>query len=378
MEGSVEKYVDYATVARLRDGADGESSYSAILSNEAQLIITDGDYYPVAAGDYSCVVTLYHGTTALSPIGSGTPSSSQFTVTASCPETSITLDTSTIPGTVKWTCNTSIAISPSFAITLTISTGGLSTPITKVISLSASGAASGANVKFLQIMTPNGNVFNEDVTSVALNGLFMDGNTDITAETSVTYQWAKYVSGAYQDITGATSSSLLLASTDIDSYGSFRLTATYDQVPYQAYVSVFDKTDPIQVTVLSTIGSQIINRDGIGALYVKVTKLGEEIDPLKSERFLTEPPATAQAGDYYYKINQTNRSVTLMKYTSTWEEAPASEAAWEGTYTWTWRDKDGNVITRIQGYALPASGKVVYIDGAVVDRKLVADVEVVI
>ena len=62
-----------------------------------------------------------------------------------------------------------------------------------------------------------------------------------------------------------------------------------------------------------------------------------------------------------------------MKYTSSWA---SSADGYEGTYTWTWRDKNGNPVTSVNNIMLPTSGKVIYIDGDMIDGKIIADVKV--
>ena len=67
-----------------------------------------------------------------------------------------------------------------------------------------------------------------------------------------------------------------------------------------------------------------------------------------------------------------------MKYTSSWSAAPASDSTFTGQYSWTWRDKDGNTVTEMNGITLPTSGKIIYIDGSMINKKIIADVEVII
>lgn len=238
-------------------------------------------------------------------------------------------------------------------------------------------AVDGQNVVVLDIYTPNGvNQFDQNISSIVLTARLMDGSADVTADSSVAYQWAKLVSGAYQDLPNGTGSTYTVQSSTVESYASFRLTATYNGNAHTAFFAVFDKTDPIQVSVLSSIGAQIINGEGVGAIYVKVTQGADgEVDKIKSERFLEQNPSTAKNGDYYYKLDSVNKAVTLMKYTTAWGMAPPSEGP-KGTYKWTWRNKDGEIITKMNNFTLPTTGKVIYIDGAMIDKKIVADVEV--
>ena len=264
----------------------------------------------------------------------------------------------------------------SLVFTATASTGQV--VVTENYSWSRSTAATnGENAVLLQVFAPDGNIVNETVQSVTMNAQLTDGSTDVTSSAD-SYGWYKFQNGVYAPISGATSSSYQVQSSSIDSYASFKCAAHYKNRDYVAYFSVFDKTDPVQVTVMSSIGTQIINGQGAGAIYAKVLRNGIEIDVMKSERFLTANPSGGTSGDYYYKIDETNKEVILMKYTSSWGQAPSTDATYNGNYSWTWRDKDGNTITVSNGHSLPTRGKVVYIDGDMIDSKIIADVQVMI
>ena len=93
---------------------------------------------------------------------------------------------------------------------------------------------------------------------------------------------------------------------------------------------------------------------------------------------MTSAPASPSSGDFYYYLDTTNRTVTLKKFNgSSWANATGADLP-SGTYAWSWRDKDGNPVTSVNSITLPTTGKAVYIDGAVIDTKIIADVEVTI
>ena len=63
--------------------------------------------------------------------------------------------------------------------------------------------------------------------------------------------------------------------------------------------------------------------------------------------------------------------MTLKKYSgSAWANAPAADLP-TGTYTWTHMDKDGAAISGVA-----TTGKVIYIDGTLFDKKMVSNVQV--
>lgn len=240
----------------------------------------------------------------------------------------------------------------------------------------------GKNAVLLQLSTPNGNYFENGLGTLTIKATVYDGTTDVSS--SSTYQWAKYNSGSYTNISGATSDTLSVSGSTVDGYASYRCIATYDNNSYTQYMSLIDKTDPLQVTVLSSIGDKLINGNGVGALYAIVYRRQGanyvEVDPIKSERFVTTLPSTGTNGDYCYLLNSTNKTVTLYKYTTSWGIASDTYA---GRYQWFYRDSNGNSTTT----GTPSSGdvndgdrgsKVIYIDGDLVDKKLVIDVKVTI
>lgn len=140
----VETYTDVYSVYYLTSSSGGGGvgmSYTVVLSNEAQTVATDNQYVPTSAGPYECRVAVFEGTTALSPTSNSNAASNYFYVSATCSEAGATVDYTTTPGLVSVSLNTSTAISPNFEVTLTVTVGGLSAPITKTVSFSASAAA---------------------------------------------------------------------------------------------------------------------------------------------------------------------------------------------------------------------------------------------
>ena len=224
---------------------------------------------------------------------------------------------------------------------------------------------------------PQGDIFNNGSGDLPIEAILYEGSTKITSD--ITYQWSKFnvSNGTYDNISGATSSTTTISATTVAGYASYRCAATYDNTTYYGYISLRDKSDPLQVSVFSSLGSQIVNGNGYGALYVKVTRNGQEIDPLLTEVFSTSAPASPATGDYYYHITRSTSSTTgsiqLKQYSgSSWVNQSETFTA---TYTWTYRDGEGNIITPA---GLATSGKIIYIDGDLIDGKIVADVQVTV
>ena len=250
-------------------------------------------------------------------------------------------------------------------------------------------AKDGENVVFLQIRTPNGDIIENGANNVSAVANLYDGSTDVSS--SASYQWYQFSSAStasdgYDAIPNETSRTLTVTPSMVSGYASFKCVATYNTNPYIQYVSIIDKSDPIQVTVLSSIGDKLLNNRGVGALYVKVSRKDKEIDPIKSERFIDSvdslPTSGNKTGDYIYVLNSTNKTVILYEYNNGWS---ISNFQYTGRYNWTYRNKDGIIIhngdSDGEGGTIStpsASGKVVYIDGDLIKKKLIADVTVTI
>ena len=104
-------YSDQMSVAKLREGkegADGASGYTMVLSNEYIEIPVTEKRFPKTARTYSCVVSVYSGTTKMTAV-TGTPAAGQFRVSTPAGVTGITVSQSPA-GTVKLTVSTGTAI----------------------------------------------------------------------------------------------------------------------------------------------------------------------------------------------------------------------------------------------------------------------------
>lgn len=233
----------------------------------------------------------------------------------------------------------------------------------------------GINAVILQLGTPEGgNIIENGTGTVKIEATLIDGATDVT--NSATYIWKKFENGSYSTISGQTAKTLTVTNSMVDGYASFQCIAHYNDEDYIQYMSVLDKQDPIQVTVLSSVGDKLVNGNGVGAIYAMVYRKGKELDPIKSERFVdTLPTSGNKNGDYCYLLDSTAKTVTLYKYTTKWNVATDT---YTGTYNWYYRDKDGNPTTTGTPSAGGKGAKVIYIDGDLVDKKLTIDVKVTI
>lgn len=277
--GGTTTELDSLTVAITADGATGEQGVgglSFVLGNYSDVIpCTNGG---LVANQTSVIIpfTAFKGTNRVAC------TATYSTLPSGISLISNTAGTSSASGELRFSISKNASLSGATILTGTI-----------IITITAEGttgtqtytwtknnkALDGDNAIVFQIFAPAGNVISNDGNNVTLDTLLTDGPTTVTS--GVSYQWYKYVNGTYSTLSGKTSKSIVISPSDIDSYGSFKCQAAYNSKTYDAYFSVYDKTDPLQITVLSTLGDKIINSVGQGILYANVFRNGEKQTKLK-------------------------------------------------------------------------------------------------
>lgn len=376
--GGTTTLLDTQTIVITSDGAQGEQgqqgqagvdAINVILGNQADVIPCTSDNKPQAAFTIDIPFTGYKGTTQVVCEVTSPPSILGITPT-------VTQATATAVGHIVYNLTTSTNVNATNGnISLSFICEG-KTIVHTYRWTRSTAATNGVNARLFELYTLGGNVFtSRESQDITIYGRLMDGATDKT--TSCTdWTWAKWQDGAYTTISGQTASSIKINNSTVEGFASYRCTCKYSDTTYTAYYSLIDKLDPIQATAFCSLGEQIVNGQGYGAFYVIVTDTGtgQELDPLKSDRFLTAAPSNPATGDFYYHLNSSQKTVTLKKYTgSAWADAGSGDLP-TGTYTWTFRDSSGNATT-FNG-ASSASGKVIYVDGTLVTKKIIADVKV--
>ena len=369
---------DIHTITKLKDGqtgeqgaqgnpgANGEDATNVVLGNYADVIPCTSDNKTIAQTTITIPFAGYKGTSKVS-CNVATPST-LFGVTAT-----VTQATASVDGSIVYVIPTNTSVNSATGTLSFIFTCNNKTITMEYRWTRSTAATNGVNAVILQLSTPQGNIINNGTGSVSIVGTLIDGAIDKT--NSTTWAWAKYNGSTYDTISGQTTNTLIVNPSAVDGLASFRCTATYNSKSYIQYMSIMDKSDPLQIEVMCSLGEQIVNGQGIGALYVIAMKNGVEVDPIKTLVFSTVAPTSASSGDYYYHLNSSNNSVTLKKYNgSSWQNAPSSELP-TGTYEWTYWDNSGNIITPT---GLATTGKVVYIDSSLINKKLTAMVRVVI
>ena len=356
---------DTVTITKIYDGAKGDTGatgdkgdtgtggLSVILGNESQTIACTNGGLVQSAVDVTIPFVGYIGIT----------------------QTACTCAVSTLPSGVTTKSNTAATASASGSVVLTFAAnatlGGASVMNGTIdLTFTISGKSvvkkfgwsksvkgnTGANAIVFSVYAPNGTVVQNQSGTLTLATAAYNGSTEITS--GATYQWAKYVSGNWQDISGATSSTYTVSGADIVNIQSYRCTMTYNSKAYVDVITVEDKSDPYVSEMLTIGGFTVKNNLGGVVPYVIVRTNQQEVDALKGAISETAPSSPA-SGAFWYKIDHTAKTVTLMKYNgSAWAAATETQ---ELTYTWYKQDKDGNAA------AFDKTGKVIYLSADEID-----------
>ena len=259
----------------------------------------------------------------------------------------------------------------------------------------------GENSMLLIISAPN-TIFekNPDSSTNALTAtaILYNGNTPQTSDVSFT--WYKYINGNYnteitattdvnntvwKSTTTITNDTLNVKPDEVDGYASFKVVASYapsgeSTKTFDQYIAFTDKSDLLQVSVHSTIGLQIVNSQGIGAIYARVTQDGQEIDPVPEDIEVgISYPDSSDDGDLFVKLDGndiplTSRKARLMIYNgSSWDEVGA-----DCEYEWTFRDKNNEPINSNVPYQdiNKTKNQFLYINSDLIRNKITADVKV--
>ena len=360
-----EKVYDVVTITKIYDGVKGDSGsagaggLSVILGNEAQTIACTNGGLVQSAVDVTIPFVGYIGITQAACTCAVGTLPSGVTVKSNTAGTAGAAGSLVLTFAANGTLGGASVINGTIDLTFTISgkTVGKKFGWSKSMkgNTGAAGAA-GADAVVFSVYAPNGTIVQNQSGSLTLATAAYKGAAAITS--GATYQWAKYVSGTWTNISGATAATLTVSGADVVNIQSYRCTMTYNSKTYQDVITVEDKSDPYVSEMLAIGGFTFKNGLGGKAVYVIVRTNNQEVDALKGIVSETAPSAPA-SGTFWYKIDHANRAVTLMKYSGT-EWKTATEAQ-ELTYAWYKQDKDGN------GTSFDQKGKVIYLHADDID-----------
>lgn len=391
------------------DGNNGFGAINVILGNEAEVIPCNSAYATTSNPNYTIDIPYeaYQGTASVNV----TVKTAGNFATGITPNTSTAGHiTYTIPhGTVLNASGGSIQLTFTVTAQDYDNSGNVVTvqrDIDKVFTWAPSKAGGdGKNSILLTISAPN-TIFekNPDSDNTPLTATAILYNGNVIQSSNVSYVWHKYENGSYnteitatsggsganlnpvwKSTTTVTNDTLNIRPGAVDGYASFRATASYTPTgestqTYYQYVVFTDKSDPIQVSVHSTVGLQIVNSQGVGAIYARVTQDGQAIDAVVDGiKAGVDYPSNPSNEDFFVKLDSTSVALTsrkarLMQYDgSSWNEVGAI-----CQYEWTFRNENNEPITSNVPYqdTNKTKNQFLYINSSLINNKITADVKV--
>ena len=359
---------DTVTISKIYDGAKGgtgdtgSGGLSVIVGNESQTIACNSDGTVSGATDVTIPFTAYVGITRVACTCTVGTLVSGITVKSNTAATDSAGGSLVLTFAASSTLGNAATLTGTIPLTFAVSGQTVVQNFNWTKSLKGS---SGANAIVFSVYAPNGTVVQNQSGSLTLATAAYNGTTAITS--GATYQWAKYVSGNWTNISGATAATLSVSGADIVNIQSYRCTMSYGGKSYVDVITVEDKSDPYVSEMLSIGGFTVKNNLGGVVPYIIVRTNQKEVDALKGPISETAPTNPA-AGAFWYKVDHTAKSVTLMKYSgSAWAAATETQSL---TYSWYAQDKDGKAV------AFNKTGKVIYLSAADIDSILTLQCDV--
>lgn len=340
------------------DGEDGLNGISMGLGNQGDTFACSSAGAALAASSVTIPFYAFAGITRI-PV-----TAALGTLPTGMSITSNTAGTASAEGTIVLAVANGATFSNTLNqgqinITLTATYNGQTQSVTQKYTWAKS--PQGDSPIIVQLRSPNGGTVNLNKTC-AVQATVFDGMNDVTS--SSTFVWKRFVSGAYTTITGQTSSSITIDNTMVDDELYLQCIATYGGNPYEAYYTVDDTTD-IDAVTYATI-SEFKNGQGCAAVYTRCYMNGTEVDPIVSTTFSETPPSAPHANDYYYKLDSTNQTVTLMKYSgSAWQTVTTDVD--DFTYKYYRLDNTGALLDTTTPWQ---TGRVQYIDPSIVQGRM--------
>lgn len=364
--------LDRQTVVVTSDGEKGEQGSGAlniVLGNTHEGIVCTNAGLVKASTTVTIPFTGYKGTSRQS---CSIASSNIVGRPTGCTVGTITNDNGTTAGSIQlvFAKDSPLGNSNSGEITLTFTISGTSVPMKFSWSKNFAGADGEAAITF-QCYGKSGDIIYNNENTVVLTSQLLEGAAEKTA---TSYAWTQWEGNDYT-VSRGTTKELTINPDWINGYGAFRCAAVYNSNTYYSYISVRDVTDPLQVQVYSTLGEQLVNGVGDGAVFVRVMLNNEEVDAIKTTNFVTNTSQITEpsTNDYCYLLNKTNATCTLMQYNgSQWRTV--TDDPYIYNYTWTFRNNLGEATTYNGNTTM--TGKALYLGASVINKKLIMDVEV--
>lgn len=148
---------------------------------------------------------------------------------------------------------------------------------------------SGTDAVDFQIYSVDGFEFNEDLHSIELRTVAYQGGKAI--ESDATYQWKWWnlestLDDKYENISDATSSTLVVTNTDMYAFTSIKCEMIYDSITHEDYVTLTEKSAVYTSAIKFFDGSNIFDQDKpYLVLYIELYKNNQIEETIKANQY---------------------------------------------------------------------------------------------
>lgn len=140
---------------------------------------------------------------------------------------------------------------------------------------SGAPGSAGENGKTYGINSDGRNIFtNSNANAIQLTPYFYDGGIEINS--GITYEWT--IIPTNSAFGTKTTKTVSVTRDMVDSAATVKCKMTYEGIDYYATIPIYDKVDPINVTILSSAGDQFTNHNISTKLTAKIYGVDGERD----------------------------------------------------------------------------------------------------
>jgi len=406
------------------DGGDGVSPWNFMCSNQFDSISTDFTYdttadftieLPISAAQGATEKIIHYGGDTYPTISAQSPILSTITPKYYLGNTQVTTIENAVDN-VRYDIPKNTNIGATGSITLTLNYAANQSLI-QTYTYKAQPEA----LKPIRVMleTNPSNTFENQEGIITITPKVLSGTEEITSGYWTNVKWEAYIENTsthqmkWTQITSTNTgdniyrdgNNLKVKGVAVNGYISLRFTVSVNKggvvEEHTEYINLTDIDDPLQVTLHSTIGQQIVNGQGIGVIYARVIRRGdqEDYDTVVSDDLLgvgtTAPSGSINTGvfagktGYCYVITSGSPATPTGEVRYYWRDSTSSNWGtryrgdsnnpYKYTYTWYFRDSDNasysssdtDTPTALK-YAMAHNQQFVYIDASVIDNKITA------
>lgn len=234
-------------------------------------------------------------------------------------------------------------------------------------------------------LNANSTIFNGSINTITITPVINCNNSPYTISNNGTeIVWSYTVRGNMENITSTTTTdniyrvdnssthSLVVKADAVNGGTSIRCSFTKDGRTYYEYLPLEDYTDEFRCELYSTVGDKLTNGQGSGFIECLLYRNGYEIDKITAGPTVTSARVATGASPHAAVISTTTEMNASSKPSNISDISTI-------VYSWTYKtiNSSGNLIP-LDDSTYNASGKAIYIDGTMVDKKIMISCEVTI